>query len=151
LAGETAESSGDEAIRETHVEDARQQLDAERVEEGMRELTVHGKLVLLAVVSKTANRLTPCRGRDVYDEYRRLCVKAKTDPLVRRSVNNHLSDLRMFGILEARENRSGSRGNYYSYELNVPFQSALEAMSDALGLGTEVARIREQAKQNRLL
>lgn len=151
LAGETAESSDDEAISEAHVEDARRKLDAERVEEGMRELTVHGKLVLLAVVSKAAQQLTPCQGRDVYDEYRRLCIKAKTDPLVRRSVNNHLSDLRMFGILEATENRSGSRGNYYSYELNVPFQSALEAMGDALALGDEVVQIRAQAKQNGVL
>jgi cell division control protein 6 len=57
----------------------------------------------------------------------------------------------MFGILEATENRSGSRGNYYSYELNVPFVSALESMGDALALGDEVVRIRERAQQNRLL
>jgi len=151
LAGEAAESGEDEVIKESHVEDARQKLDAKRVEEGMRELTVHGKLVLLAIVSKTASRQIPCRGRDVYDEYRRLCAKAKTDPLVRRSVNNHLSDLRMFSIIDATENRSGSRGNYYSYELNVPFQSAVEAMGDALALGDELVRIRKRATQNKML
>lgn len=151
LAGETAESVDAEAIEEGHVEDARRKLDAERVEEGMRELTVHGKLVLLAVVSKTAKSVTPCRGREVYEEYQRLCNRARTDPLVQRSVNNHLADLRMFGILEATENRSGSRGNYYSYDLNVPFESALEAMRDALPLEEEIRWIRKHAKHNNVL
>jgi len=66
-------------------------------------------------------------------------------------VKNHLSDLRMFGILDATENRSGSRGNFYSYELNVPFGSALEVMGDTLALGDERVRIRKRAKQNKVL
>ncbi|MDS0260553.1 orc1/cdc6 family replication initiation protein [Haloarcula sp. S1CR25-12] len=151
LAGETAESADAEAIEEHHVEDARHKLNAERVEEGMRELTVHGKLVLLAVVSKEAQQKTPCRGRDVYEEYQRVCDSATTSPLVQRSVNNHLADLRMFGILKATENRSGSRGNYHSYELNVPFRSALEAMGDALPLAETIEQIRKYAKRNNVL
>jgi len=56
------------------------------------------------------------------------------DSLAQRSVHNHLSDLRMLGILTARENRSGSRGNFYSYELDVPLESARRALEDELGL-----------------
>lgn len=127
---------------------ARSQLERERVEEGMRELTTHGRLALLAVVSKAAKEETPCRTREVYEEYTTLCGSSGTDPLAQRSVHNHLSDLRMLGILSAHENRTGSRGNYYSYELGVPFDSAIEAMSDVLRLDSEISHIQEIASVN---
>jgi cell division control protein 6 len=148
MAGELAENRDEEVIKHDHVEIARSKLEQERVEEGMRELTTHGRLVLLAVVSKAAKEETPCRTRDLYEEYVALCDSAGTDSLAQRSVHNHLSDLRMLGILAAYENRSGSRGNYYSYELDVPFTSAIEAMSDVLRLDNEIQTIREIASMN---
>ncbi|GGM52928.1 orc1/cdc6 family replication initiation protein [Haloarcula argentinensis] len=148
LGGEIAENREAEMIKEDHIEDARSQLEQERVEEGMRELTTHGRLALLAVISKAAKEETPCRTRDLYEEYRSLCDSSETDALGQRSLHNHLSDLRMLGILSAHENRSGSRGNYYNYELDVPFISAVEAMSDVLRLTTEIETIRDIAAMN---
>jgi cell division control protein 6 len=148
LAGEVAENRDAESIGRNHVDVARSKLEQERVEEGMRQLTTHGRLALLAVVSKTAKDETPCRTRELYDEYTTLCNSSGTDSLAQRSVHNHLSDLRMLGILAAYENRSGSRGNYYSYELDVPFTSAIEAMSDVLHLDNEIHAIRDIASMN---
>ena len=150
LAGEIAENDEDERIRRGHVDSARAKLEQERVEEGMRELTTHGRLTLLAVISKHAREDTPCRTRDIYEEYLALCDSSGTDSLTQRSVHNHLSDLRMLGILSARENRSGSRGNYYSYELDVPFESAIRAMEDVLRLTNELSTIRKIASMNGL-
>jgi cell division control protein 6 len=56
----------------------------------------------------------------------------------------------MLGILSARENRSGSRGNYYSYELDVPFESATRAMEEVVHLSNELSTIREIASMNGL-
>ena len=148
LAGEIAENQGDDVIVEDHVETARSRLEQERVEEGMRELTTHGRLALLAVISKAAKEETPCRTRDIYEEYTTLCDSSETDTLAQRSLHNHLSDLRMLGILSAHENRSGSRGNYYSYQLDVPFTSAIDAMSDVLRLDGEIQTIRDIASMN---
>jgi cell division control protein 6 len=148
LAGEIAENRDADLIERDHVEAARSRLEQERVEEGMRELTTHGRLALLAVISKAAKEETPCRTREIYDEYTSLCDSSGTDSLAQRSVHNHLSDLRMLGILSAYENRSGSRGNYYSYELDVPFGSAIEAMSDVLRLESEIETIRNVASMN---
>ena len=150
LAGELAESHDHDRISQEHVERARSQLEQERVQEGMRELTTHGRLTLLSVTSKAAKRETPCRTRKLYEEYLALCESSGTDTLSQRSVHNHLSDLRMLGILSAEENRSGSRGNYYSYELDVPFESALKAMEDVLRLDTEIETIQEIAAMNDL-
>jgi cell division control protein 6 len=57
----------------------------------------------------------------------------------------------MLGILSSNENRSGSPGNYYSYELDVPFPSAIEAMSDVSTLDNEIQTIREIASMNKVL
>ena len=54
----------------------------------------------------------------------------------------------MLGILSVYENRSGSCGNYYSYELDVQVTSAIEAMSDVLRLESEIEAIREIASVN---
>lgn len=148
LAGEIAESDDADVITEAEVEKARSKLERERVEEGMRELTAHGRLSLLAVISKASKNDTPCRTRELYDEYTALCDSAGMDTLAQRSVHNHLSDLRMLGILAAKENRSGSRGNYYSYDLDVPFSSALAAMDDVLTLDREIDTIRDIASMN---
>ena len=148
LAGELAENHDHDHITQDHVDRARSRLEQERVQEGMRELTTHGRLTLLAVVSMAAKRETPCRTRKLYEEYVALCDSSGTDTLAQRSVHNHLSDLRMLGILSAEENRSGSRGNYYSYELDVPFESAIEAMADVLRLDAEIEAIRDIASMN---
>ena len=149
LAGEHAENKDDERITLDHVDIARQKLEQERVVEGMRELTENGHFALLAVVSKAAHDETPCRMRDLYQEYLRLCTSAGIDPLAQRSVHNHLSDLRMLGILSAEENRTGSRGNYYSYALDVPFSSAMEALSDVLSLDSVLDEIRKTARKTK--
>jgi len=148
LSGEIAENRDADTITEATVKEAQAKLEQERVEEGMRELTTHGRLVLLAVISKTAKEETPCRTRKIYDEYVSLCESSETNTLAQRSVHNHLSDLRMLGILSAHENRSGSRGNYYSYELDVPFSSAIRSMEDVLYLDDELEMIRSVAKRN---
>jgi cell division control protein 6 len=134
LAGEQAQNNGDDFLEEAHVEQAQHELERERVEEGIRQLTQHGHLALLAVVSLADAGRTPERSRNIYDRYLDVCDAMGVDSLAQRSVHNHLSDLRMLGILTARENRSGSRGNFYSYELDVPLESARRALEDELGL-----------------
>jgi len=151
LAGEAAENSDAAEIKIQHVEAAQEKLEQERVEEGMRDLTRHGEVALLAMISKTAKGDTPCRTKHVYQEYLKLCESAGVDSLAQRSVHNHLSDLRMLGILSSNENRSGSPGNYYSYELDVPFSSAIEAMSDVSTLDAEIKTIREIAEMKNIV
>jgi len=151
LAGEIAEDEEADCIERAYVESARFRLEQERVEEGMRELTTYGRLTLLAVVSKAVKGETPCRTRDLYEEYVTLCDSSGIDSFAQRSVHNHLSDLRMLGILSAQENRSGSRGNYYSYELNVPFTSAIDAMSDVLRLENNIETVRDIALMNSMV
>ena len=117
----------------------------------MRQLTVNGHYILLAVVSQAASGETPSRTRDIYDEYTTLCEMSGIEPLGQRAVHNHLSDLRMLGILTPNENRSGSRGNYYSYELDVPVASAIAALEDVLRVDETIEQLRETARRSGVL
>nr|WP_254535927.1 hypothetical protein [Halomarina sp. BCD28] len=86
--------------------------------------------------------------RDIYDEYTTICEVSSVQPLGQRAIHNHLSDLRMLGILTANENRSGSRGNYYRYELDVPLVSAIAALEDVLRVDELLEHLRETARRN---
>jgi len=61
LAGEIAENDDDDRIELDHAERAQSKLEQERVEEGMRELTTHGRLALL----RPSCRKRPSRRRRV--------------------------------------------------------------------------------------
>jgi len=65
VAGEIAENEDCVVIEQRYVERARSRLEQERVQEGIRGLTTHGRLALLAVISKAAKRETPCRTREL--------------------------------------------------------------------------------------
>jgi cell division control protein 6 len=147
-AGEIASTEGDSTITEEHTKTAHSRYERDRVKQGMRDLTQHGQLSLVAVVSKTAKQETPCTSKDIYEEYSRICRKTGYDKLVTRSIQNHLSDLQMVGILSGRDRRQGSPGNDYEYELNVSFSSALEAMKETTALDDILQIIEDAARTN---
>jgi cell division control protein 6 len=146
-AGDLASAASADAITDDHVYRAQQEIEQERVTEGMHELTHHGHLSLLAVVWIAASGQTPERGREIYDRYTSLCSRAGVEELGQRAIHNHLSDLRMLGILTAEENRTGSRGNYYLYDLAVPLHSALEALDQELRVPDIISEIRTRSDQ----
>ncbi|HMB49328.1 orc1/cdc6 family replication initiation protein [Natronoarchaeum rubrum] len=147
-AGELASNDDAEAIAESHVRTARNVIETERVQEGMRQLTVHGHLVLLAVTAHATRDETPVRMRDLYPRYRRYCDHLAVDPITKRSVHDHLGDLTMQSVLERHERNAGARGNYYEYALEVPIAAALDALEDVGSFDDIVADLRHRAPQS---
>lgn len=130
-AGDLARKEGTDSITEEHVREAQHTIERGRVEEGMKKLTTQGHLALFAVVSHALEGKTPVRSRDIYPRYKTMAEQAGTDPLVRRRMNDHLSDLSMQGILTVYERNEGrAGGSYYDYELDVPTQLALTVLEE---------------------
>lgn len=74
----------------------------------MRELTRHGHLSL--AIESTG----PFRVRNIYPR----------DPLVRRRMHDHLTDIAMRGILDrTSRNEGASWGQYYEYDFAVDLGS----------------------------
>ncbi|WP_336135350.1 orc1/cdc6 family replication initiation protein [Natronomonas amylolytica] len=134
-AGELARAAGESTIIESHVHEARDALEQSQIEHGMRELTRHGHLALVATLDLALQDATPARVRDIYPRYRTIAEHSDADPLVRRRMHDHLADLSMLGILDRwarNEGRAG--GQYYEYEFKVDLTTVCEVVADFEGI-----------------
>lgn len=150
IAGDFAEngpSDGDPRITEEHVRRAEEEIQRQQVVEGMEELTRHGKLVLLTVAHLEAEGETPERTKVIHQRYRQVSKREGSDPLKRRAMHDHLTDLTLQGVLTKIDDTSG-RGNYNQYELDVELDSAIDALEVEFD---DLTAVRETAHRNHVL
>lgn len=134
-AGELTRSKDASKIVEEHVYAARTALEQRQIEQGMRELTRHGHLALVATLELALAEDTPARVRDVYPRYQAIAEDSQIDPLVRRRMHDHLADLAMLGILDRHARNEGrAGGQYYEYEFSVDLSTVCEVVSDLDGI-----------------
>jgi cell division control protein 6 len=130
-AGERARAVDASHITESHVRNAEAELERGQVEHGMRELTKHGHLSLVATLSLALAEETPARVREIYPRYRTIAERSDVDPLVRRRMHDHLADLAMVGILERTARNEGrAGGQYYEYEFTVGQELVLDVIEE---------------------
>ncbi|MBX0324676.1 orc1/cdc6 family replication initiation protein [Halomicroarcula sp. F13] len=142
-AGDIARTQDDPPIVEEHVRQASQELERGQIRHGMRELTHHGHLTLIATLSLAFEDQMPARVREIYPVYRSVADQSGTDPLVRRRMHDHLADLAMVGILQRtvrNEGRAG--GQYHEYEFDVPLDLVCDVVRelDDIAMPNVVAR-----------
>lgn len=134
-AGELARAAERERINEDDVRATRNELERSQVEHGMRELTRHGHLSLVAVLHLALESNGPFRVRDIYPRYRMIAEQSDIDSLVGRRMHGHLADLAMLGILDRHSRNEGrSGGQYYEYEFSVDLDHVATVVSDFEGL-----------------
>ncbi|MFC4540486.1 orc1/cdc6 family replication initiation protein [Halosolutus amylolyticus] len=132
-AGDLARRRNDPVVTEDHVREAKQLLEKQRIEESMKELTSHGHLTLLAVVTSTIadSSQAPFQKQQLYEQYHDLAVATNRDPLGGRAFHNHLAELSMLGILDRTKRNEGRGGGiYYEYEIDVPIDAALSTLEN---------------------
>ena len=129
--GELARLNDETRLTEEYVHQARSKLEQSQVEHGMRELTKHGHLALVAMLQLAFEQNTPARIRDVFPLYRRIAEHSNVDPLVRRRMHDHLADLAMLGILSRQlKNEGRAGGHYYQYEFEVTLNVVSDVVQD---------------------
>jgi cell division control protein 6 len=134
-AGEMARTEGTSIITESHVHSAREALEQSQIEHGMRELTKHGHLALVATLHLALEEEMPARVREIYPRYRTIAGHSDIEPLVRRRMHDHLADLAMLGILDRQSRNEGRRGGqYYEYEFSVDLRTVQEVVADLEGV-----------------
>jgi len=142
--GELARATGGSEITEEHVQNAREALEQSQIEHGMRELTQHGHIALVATLALALDEETPARVREIYPLYRTIAEQSGIDPLVRRRMHDHLADLAMLGILNQQlRNEGRAGGQYYEYEFNVGLRLVCEVVDTLDGVSLP-RRIRQQ-------
>ena len=121
-AGELAERSQAEVVAETHVRQAQDKIELDRVVEVVRTLPTQSKIVLFAVILLEKNGVHNINTGEVFNIYKRLCEEIDADVLTQRRVTDLISELDMLGIVNAVVVSKGRYGRTKEMGLSVPVQ-----------------------------
>ena len=107
-AGEIAERNDDEMVRLSHVDQASNLIEKNRVMDAVKSLPKQEKVVLYAILDM---RQKEAKTGEVYSHYQEIVEKKDITELSQRRVGDLIGDLDMQGLITANtENLSGSRG-----------------------------------------
>lgn len=117
--GDVAEETGAATITDEHIELAAARVQRGRVQDKLRDQTMHGQLILESLARLEADGNVPARSKKIQTVYERVAQNWSHDPLTTlKSIQNHLADLTMLGFLERTEQNEGRAGGvHYQYEL----------------------------------
>lgn len=124
-AGELVEQGNGEMVLTANVEDAKRGVEEDVVFESLNTLPDHQQILLLAMANLSENEQRDLRGEkrtqfmsgEVYEEYKKVCFKAKEKPRSMRWVREYLNDLEMLGFISMQFSGKGNRGQTRFIEL----------------------------------
>ena len=123
ISAELAERSGSLKITKKFVRLAQNKIEIDRILEVVRTLPAQSKTILLAILlQEKQNQKTGSIGSittgEVYEIYKDLCKKTRTDILTQRRVADLISELDMLGIINARVISKGRYGRTREIKLS---------------------------------
>ena len=126
ISAELAERKNSKKISRKFVKSAQNKIEVDRILEVVRTLPSQSKTILLSVIlQEKHNKNSGIRGAittgEVYEIYKELCKKIRTDSLTQRRVADLISELDMLGIITARVISKGRYGR--TREINVSSSS----------------------------
>lgn len=133
MSAELAERNKSSRITKKHVSLAQNKIEIDRIMEVIRTLPTQSKLILLSILlQEQHNKKTGATGAittgEVYNIYKNLSKKARTDTISQRRVADLISELDMLGIITARVISKGR----YGRTRDIKVSSSLEDIEDIL-------------------
>jgi cell division control protein 6 len=108
VSGEIAEREGSSRVTIKHVQEARNELERDKVEELVSTLPLHAKIILASILSLTTQKDTATTG-EIYSTYASKANKLGIEAVTPRRATDIISELDMLGLISARV---VSRGRY---------------------------------------
>jgi cell division control protein 6 len=121
-AGELAERSQANRVEESHVRQAQDKIELDRVVEVVRTLPTQSKIVLFSITLLEKNGVDAINTGEVFNIYKRLCEEIDADVLTQRRVTDLISELDMLGIVNAVVVSKGRYGRTKEISLSVPIE-----------------------------
>ncbi|QQG48320.1 MAG: orc1/cdc6 family replication initiation protein [archaeon] len=134
IAGEVAEREGLREIDDSCIRRASDKMEHDRVEEAIRSLPVHNKVILMAVSRFKGGTNTG----NLYIAYNDLCRKAGMEVLTQRRVSGILAELDLLGLIEASVVSKGRRGRTKRIQLLIPSETLEKTLSEDTTFGRTV-------------
>lgn len=132
VAGEIAEVEGTSCVTEEHVKKAYASIDKERINEVIKSLPLHSKLILTAlylITLKSPN--SRIKSSVLYDKYVLITKQFGDNPLSSRRFYGLLTELSMLGIVDKKITNFGRRGGRYStVKLGITLNMLENALSE---------------------
>jgi cell division control protein 6 len=133
ISAELAERNGSLKITKKQVRLAQNKIEIDRIKEVVRTLPTQSKLILAAILlQERHDRKAGASGAittgEVYEIYKELCKKTRSDSLTQRRVADLISELDMLGVITARVISKGRHGR----TREIKFSSSLEEITDIL-------------------
>ncbi|RLF78221.1 cell division control protein Cdc6, partial [Thermococci archaeon] len=119
VSGEIAEREMVSKVTERHVWKAQEKIEQDTMEEVIKTLPLHSKILLYAIVLLDENGELPANTGDVYSVYKDLCDYLDLDPLTQRRISDLINELDMLGIINAKVVSKGRYGRTKEIRLNI--------------------------------
>lgn len=109
VAAELAERDASEKITIAHVDVAQEKIDLDRILETVKAQPKQSQAVLYAIM-ELAEKSNDIQTGEVFDIYQNICNQNGLKPLTQRRVSDLISELDLFGIIDARIISKGRYG-----------------------------------------
>jgi cell division control protein 6 len=133
IAGELVEREGKEKITFEYIDQANKKIESDKVFDIVETYPKQFKIALFSII-KLLNDKTQ-GGRiftgDIYNLYRELCAKTKTEQLTQRRLGDMIAEFDMAGIINARVISKGRHGRTREIRMDIP-QSMMEKIRGRL-------------------
>lgn len=130
VAGELAERKGNTNVAISHLDNAEEKIERDRVLDIVITQPKQFQLSLLSILSLIEGKQSLFTG-DVYDLYKENCKNCSLKPLTQRRVSDIVAELDMLGIINARVISKGRYGRTREISLAIP-HSTIPKIKDIL-------------------
>lgn len=135
MSAEIAERQGVNRISKSFVRLAQNKIEIDRVIEVIKTLPTQSKLILISILLRERHdvkkgSITPITTGEVYEIYKDLCKRTRTDCLTQRRVADLISELDMLGIITARVISKGRYGRTREIKLSTDYEEIMRIIKD---------------------
>jgi len=135
MSAELAERSKSLKITKKHVRLAQNKIEIDRIIEVVRTLPTQSKLILLSILlqekqNQKAGSTSAITTGEVYEIYKNLSKKIRTDILTQRRIADLISELDMLGIITARVISKGRYGRTRDIKISSSLEDILNILHE---------------------
>ena len=123
-----AEENGFSEVLPEHVEATLGSVDIDRYSKMVESLTLHEKIVFLAILKLTNYRKPSTNSQAVTELYNRMCLEMGKPPLHRTTIASKFGDFKMLGLIQSSSVKKGKGGGWKDIRLTVNSGKAVEEM-----------------------
>ena len=120
VAGEIAERKGTVKLKITHIDEAEEKIERDRIADIAATQPKQHQSILYAILSIYPKRKDTIYTGEVYELYKGICLQTGLKPLTQRRVSDVIAELDMLGIINIRVISKGRYGRTREISLAIP-------------------------------